>query len=304
MFQHTSSIQPIFQALEVTRPECRFDSVDVVMSHMVLTRLLLFCGVAAAPFRINASLIHDSLVLKYCPERVQPERASLGLQFEEATSSYPKGLEDSHNHWRVLRYRLGPLKRVVYYEADATTEPYACVLSVASGLGSAGDSGIPAREGSSAAVVVVRGHLTDQEHAVEIKCTERPYGRSPRNSKLWAGCVNHLLLGRLADGEIIWTRMVDVRQRVAQWSRVHDKQEALSRLPALISELKDAVRATPNGRAALVFRGVGLGEVRAEVEAEVDVYSLGQDEGCVISRAMTNKFWNASGRKKAQGRGR
>ncbi|KAK7968025.1 uncharacterized protein PG986_002302 [Apiospora aurea] len=171
------------------------------------------------------------------------------------------------------------------------------------------------RRGSSAAVVGVRGHLTDQKHAVEIKSSERPnarpHGRFPGSfawmqllPKLWAGCASHLLLGRLADGEITRMQMVDVRRRVAHWSRGNYKQEALRRLPALISELKDAVRATPNGQAALVFRGVGLEEIGAEVEAEVDVYSLGQDEGRVISREMINKLWDASGRKKAQSRGR
>ncbi|KAK8053065.1 hypothetical protein PG996_012366 [Apiospora saccharicola] len=145
----------MFQALAVTRPEHRFDNVDVVLSRSVLANLVRFCGMGSKSFRVDVSLVQDStLVFEYCPVAGMMgtwSRKALGLQFEQAAACYPAGLEDSYNHYRVLRYKLGPLECVVLFEADATTGPYSCTTS-------SGDSAetIARVERSAAGAVVVR----------------------------------------------------------------------------------------------------------------------------------------------------
>lgn len=119
--------------------------------------------------------------------------------------------------------------------------------------------------------------------------------------KLWAGCVSHLLVGRRFNdeggGSFKQVTMQDVRQRIAEAiEESPHKQRALGMLPPLISALKDAVRAAPNRRAALVFRGGGT-DADAGEGTVVDVHSIERGEGREIPHATVEKFWASARRK-------
>ncbi|KAK7968096.1 uncharacterized protein PG986_002373 [Apiospora aurea] len=278
-------LQPLFQAVEVLRPECRFDNVDLLTSRVVLMRLLKFCALGTGSFRLSASVIRNSLVL-HISTRAEAELendgigtavgAGYGFSFEEAVTSYPKGLEDSHSHWRILRYNLGPLKCVLHYEADATTEPYD------------GGSGqlpvvIPAPDDLSA-TVLLRGHLTPQEKTLEVKSTGNTHiwKVSQLASKIWAGCTGHLLLGRHLDGQLQHVTMRNMRQESVKWCDLGRTQAGLDRLPRLISELKHTVRAAPSRQAMLIFH--------EWPRLQVEVYDARHREPLVSPR-MAEKFW-------------
>ncbi|KAK8131355.1 hypothetical protein PG984_007793 [Apiospora sp. TS-2023a] len=302
-FSETHSIQAMFQALAVTRPEHVFDNVDVVLSRGLLAHIVRFCGMGSKGFRVDASLVRDStLVFQYRPVAGMlepwPQSASLGLQCEKSVAGYPAGLEDSYNHYRVLRYKLGPLECVVSFEADATTEPYSCTTSSGEGA----ETMARVERSAADAVVVRRGHLTKQEHAVEIRSFSGTKWRPALEGGLtrlrfWFGCTGHVLVGRRYDarggGSFESVKLKDVRQKIREFASHPRKYEALGRLPPLISALKEAVRAAPNARAAFVFRGGG--GANADVGGEIDVYSIEQEqEGPAIPQTAIEKFWTAS----------
>ncbi|KAK8034004.1 hypothetical protein PG993_008999 [Apiospora rasikravindrae] len=286
-------LQPLFQAVEVLRPECRFDNVDVLASRVILMKLVKFCGLGAGTFRLNASVIRNSLILQIAT-RAELENDGVctngspgyGPSFEEAVTAYPKGLEDSHSHWRILRYNLGPLKCVIRYESDATTEPYD------------GGSGqppvvIPAPDDISA-TVLLRGHLTSQEDTVEIKSTSNlhVWQIGGLTVKTWAGCTGHLLLGRHFNGQLEHVTIKNMQEANARWCSWDAVQPGLFRLLRLISELKQAVRAAPSRQATLIFR--------AWPRVQVDVYDAGHREPMVSPR-MTEKFWGRRPRSTSSG---
>ncbi|KAK8064986.1 hypothetical protein PG997_011733 [Apiospora hydei] len=275
------------EAVEVLRPECRFDNVDLLTSRVVLMRLLKFCALGTGSFRLSASVIRNSLVL-HISTRAQAElendgigttggaSAGYGFSFEEAVTSYPKGLEDSHSHWRILRYNLGPLKCVLHYEADATTEPY-------DGGSRQAPVVIPAPDDLSA-TILLRGHLTPQEETLEIKSTgsTHVWAVSQLASKIWAGCTGHLLLGRHFDGQLEHVTMKKMQQESVKWCDMRRSQMALDRLPRLISELKQAVRAAPSRQATLILH--------EWPRLQVEVYDARHREPLVSPR-MAKKFW-------------
>ncbi|KAK8113591.1 hypothetical protein PG984_014117 [Apiospora sp. TS-2023a] len=161
--------QPMFQAVRALRPECRFDNVDVVASRIVLNMLLHFCKLGNLDFRLNATVVNDSLILEHCPKWTSmfaKHSSGYGFNFEEYMTAYPEGLEASDSHWRILRYKLGPMTWVIHYESDATKEPYGRFDNQKPVV-------IPARDYESA-TVVLKGHLTPQEETIEIKSKNGP----------------------------------------------------------------------------------------------------------------------------------
>ncbi|KAK7981412.1 hypothetical protein PG988_003650 [Apiospora saccharicola] len=280
------TMQTLFQAVEVLRPECRFDNVDIVASRIVMDLLRTFCGAVTRnrTFGLNASVVHNSLILEHRTKAwldnggMVTKDPGYGISFEEHVCDYPKGLEDSVSHWRILRYSLGPLKCVVRYEADATKYPYGDCSEQTRVV-------LPAPDDRSA-TVVLRGHLTPQANTIEIKSAGHNYPWDLRSQKpeIWAGCTGYLLRGRHADGLLKEVHLVPMLLKTTLWERKEQHQMAFRMLPHLISELKEAVRAAPGRHAALIFRPYPL--------LQVEVYDAGPESERLVSEYMVNKFWN------------
>ncbi|KAK8004636.1 hypothetical protein PG989_004355 [Apiospora arundinis] len=283
----TSRLLPLFQALELTRPNCRFDDVDIITNRGDLMLLLSFCARSdRGSFRVEASVVQDSLVLDFwskTPTRVYEDDAETrgyGPEFEQAMTSYPRGLEDSHSHWRVLRYKLGPLTCVVRYEADATTTSY--------GDFSARPGTIRHAPNNRSATVIVGGRMTPQGHGVEIKTGPPSYPLRYMYQwipKFWMGCTKHLVLGGQRHGLFNQVVMGNMEKRIDDWIRSAETQDAVARLVRLIPALKQAVQATSHGQAVLIFR--------QEPEDEVEVYDAGERIP-LVSHAMARRFWDSA----------
>ncbi|KAK8127264.1 hypothetical protein PG984_008372 [Apiospora sp. TS-2023a] len=220
------------------------------------------------------------------PTIMVPGGPGHGITFEEHVSDYPKGLEGSISHWRILRYRLGPLKCVVRYEADATKYPYGDCSGQRRVV-------LPAPDDRSA-TVVLRGHLTPQADTIEIKCFghDRPLAFNTFKPEIWAGCTGHMLLGRHVDGLLEQVILAPMLEKTMLWESAEPRQTAFRMLPHLISDLKEAVRAAPGRQAALIFRPYPL--------QLVEVYDAGPKPDRLVSEYMVNKFWG--GRKKKPAR--
>lgn len=282
--------QPMFQAIQVLRPECRFNNVDVITSRNVILLLLNFCRYSRPNFRLNATVIHDSLVLEHHPvsKTAAEFDHNYGFDFEEAMAAYPEGLEHSESHWRILRYNMGPLTWVVHYESDGTTEPYGRCDNQAPAV-------IPARDYESA-TVVVQGHLTPQEQTLEMKSKGNLHKWIPNQQylKCWAGCTGYLLLGQLHNGLVQEVKLGDRRLENNLWIRRSViNQQALEALPRLILALKRAVRKAPSGQAGLIFR--------AHPWSRVEVFDA-DEQVPIVSQEMREKFW-VKRRKRAKGGG-
>ncbi|KAK8064310.1 hypothetical protein PG996_008962 [Apiospora saccharicola] len=282
--------QPMFQAVRALRPECRFDNVDVVTSRIVLTMLLNFCKWGLSDFRLNATVVNDSLILEHCPKwtsMLAKNGSGYGFNFEEYMTAYPEGLEASDSHWRILRYKLGPMTWVIHYESDATKEPYGRFDSQKPVV-------IPARDHESA-TVVLKGHLTPQEETIEIKSKNGIHRWTPIQVEpaIWAGCTGHLLLGRLHQGMVEEVKIGDYRERnESQWFHKFP-QHRLHALPLLIRALTRGVRKAPSGQAGLVFR--------AHPWERVEVFDADPQQGPIVSQEMRETFWGPKRRKRVRG---
>ncbi|KAK7936165.1 hypothetical protein PG985_001660 [Apiospora marii] len=270
--------QPMFQAVRVLRPECRFNSVDVVTSRNVVELLLKFCGNDSHQFRLNATVVQDSLVLDHCPKSIGSNH--VGLHFEEAMSAFPAGLEHSDSHWRILRYSMGQLTWVVHYEADATAEPYGRCDDQAPVV-------IPAPNYESANVVV-QGHLTPQHETVEMKSKGSNHMWSPLQltSKTYTACTGYLLLGDLYQDTVQRATMKPLEADHAWYPTSRAMTgKSLDALPRFVKMLKRAVRRAPSGQAGLVFRPYPW--------VRVDVYDLDPQGGYgpLVSQEMKETFW-------------
>ena len=283
-----ASTQPMFQAVHVLRPECRFNNVDVVADRIVLLLLQDFCRRAQPNFRLNATVVHDTLVLEHCARWASKEKGTgtgYGFDFEQRMAAYPEGLEASDSHWRILRYNLGALTWVIHYESDSTTEPYGR-------FGEPAPRVIPARDYESA-TVVLRGQLTPQEQTLEMKCKTqlRNWNLAQLARRNWAGCTGYLLLGQIYEGMVERVTLGDQRQENEEYGWQKDYQQGFDSLQRLILELKQAVRRAPSGQAGLVFREYPW--------SRVEVFDADR-QGPIVSQEMREKLWEKR-RRKAKG---
>ncbi|KAK8099811.1 hypothetical protein PG999_010185 [Apiospora kogelbergensis] len=194
-------------------------------------------------------------------------------------AAYPNGLERSQFHVRILRYDLGPLACVVYGEGDATIAPYG---DFAAATPDSADI-IPAPDNGSA-TVVVRGRLTPQKHAVELKMwNSNPRERLRAKQQMWLNRSKYLVSGYRARGATGSAAIGDPWEDVQDYMAQDDAQSALDKLLLLIPDLRAAVRASRNKQVTLVFR-----EGPCDT---VEVYKNNEQDS-LVSQAMINKLWD------------
>ena len=86
-----------FQAVEIIRPNFRFDDVDAVVNRNSLRKLLDFChGRSQDSFRINLHIVHNTLIIEKCEKNAKEMvrgsvESGFGHNFERTFTQLPSG---------------------------------------------------------------------------------------------------------------------------------------------------------------------------------------------------------------------
>ncbi|RPA74636.1 hypothetical protein BJ508DRAFT_366106 [Ascobolus immersus RN42] len=126
--RHPSSpLEPIFRALAITDPSFSFDNIDIVTDRTVLRKLFRFirAGHLGKRDRFQFAVQRVGGVTLFTRNEVKTTDyfrgdRGYGFAFEKEFTCWPKGLEDSTGHHRVVKYNLcGSLGIMMRFEADA-----------------------------------------------------------------------------------------------------------------------------------------------------------------------------------------
>lgn len=274
----------IFQATEVMHPEFRFDTIDIITNRNSLRHFLDFCqGRTQESFRVNLFMVKNTLIIERCVKTAaqwiheQNTGAGLGHAFERAVTELPADLQGSTSHHRVLRYNLAGLECAVRFEVDACvhappeSSPTASKVNNSSAMPPAavdldpiGDlvSSVHAMtfqdkensDGRSCVVAIPRGHGTDQNSTGEIKSSaKRPKSKGASLAQMWFGRTPWLIRGTHEAATYNQVLVENLSRDLREWETREDIQVALKRTSALLSRLRDLVKATGKESCVLIY---------------------------------------------------
>ncbi|KAI5926203.1 hypothetical protein F4810DRAFT_584758 [Camillea tinctor] len=249
------SLVPSFQAIERLNPNYTFNHIDIIIFSAAMTDFFTFCQGEIHQKRValDVSLIKDTLAISRTPARwdlwfEEARRGTFGLAFQRGLTKWPKGLENSSSHVRILEYKFGDLNLAVICGVDASIRwPEEGSRTVIYNRSNELDV-------SGSAQVVPCG-FTCREPAVELKLF-RP-GPDFSNFILrqtWMTRTAYAALGRLQEQHKI-TSTVELEDvmiyKLDQWQLdwERDNQVVLRKMARLFSRLRELVRNTGRQRA-------------------------------------------------------
>ncbi|KAK7698130.1 hypothetical protein SLS64_012805 [Diaporthe eres] len=257
----------VFQAAELMNPTARFDEIDVLTNRNSLRKFFDFCkGRVQESFRVNLHLVNDTLIIERCVKSTTEflygsSSSGFGHNFEKAATRLHRGLENSSGHHRVLRYDFGGLKCAVRFEVDASyddpdtvgegerhvaeAESYGEeVASLATAFSSIAVNKASSGSTGGSADTIPRGAGTDQASVAELK-SRKDHSSKPKPNwlpQLWLGRTRYLITGHHENGTFDDVRVHDLREELEAWEKNEVNQEALQKMAALLSRLRDTVR--------------------------------------------------------------
>jgi hypothetical protein len=289
--QPRTPFEPMFAALGVMNPNYQFKDIDVLSDRNSLRTLLEFVqGKANGPLRLDLFCISNTLVIirneskwwKYADGK------SYGCNFEDQFTRPAAGMEDATNHYRAIRFPMGPLNVVVRFEADAYDDGVAASDTLTESEMQAVTGGLATRPSfnySAPVQVLQQGHIVPTAQMVELKTQAfREEGKAVTcQDQLWFGRTSLLYTAPYGPGtgEIKKIRYEDAMKRVKTWEGA--QQDNLRKLVTLLLLLKNAAK-KENGS----NRGVVL--VREDKSGPLTVRRMNADH-CAFKRVVLQRHW-------------
>ncbi|KAH8694151.1 hypothetical protein BGW36DRAFT_217379 [Talaromyces proteolyticus] len=249
--------EPLFLALDIMKPDFKFNDVDLVADRTSLRRLMKFAaGKLGDIFRVDLRVVQNTLFMNRRERKSltwasnNKSHHSYGFGFEAAVTRPLPGLEDSSSHHRIIQYQMGGLKCVVRYEVDVQlnddngkieTEVNYTPHSSDSLKNAPSEDNNGQRQGDfrDRIQVIQRGKHNPSAKIAEIK--SQPLGKSSRRflaytPQLWFGRTPNLIYGEHKNGNFETVRVADFTEKLIRWET--ENQQALQKLTLLVTQLR------------------------------------------------------------------
>jgi hypothetical protein len=291
----------MFHALGLMNPNYQFNDVDVLADRNSLRTLLEVCQGTSKEFRLDLYLVHKTLVIVRKEARwwKRHDGGSRGCNFEKYFTKPADGMDDATNHYRAIRYPMGPLNVVCRFEADAYDDgalPDELTQSEAAAV--TGDMAERQRFTYQLPIQhLQKGHVVPNAHIVEIKSKSHrentTFEKPACHDQLWFGRTSLLYMGpyRPETGVVSQTKQndtADTMKYVKTWEEKH--QEALRKLVTLLSML----RAILEQRAVLEQDprpNLGVVLVRAEKGGPLLIRKMINDRNYAVKHDFLRRHW-------------
>jgi hypothetical protein len=285
---------PMFHALGLMNPNYQFNDVDVLADRNNLRLLLEVCQKKSnAPFRLHLFLVHKTLVIVRKEPKwwKQHNGGSRGSNFEKFFAKPAEGMEDATNHYRAIRYPMGPLNVVVRFEADAYDDGvFPFTQSEAAAV--TGDMAERPRFTYNTPIQhLQKGHVVPNAQIVELKSKTHPDGkcfeRPNCQDQLWFGRTSRLYMGpyKPETGIISHVRednTAKTMEWVKKWEANH--QEALRKVVTLLSMLRAVLEQDPRPNHGVVL-------VREEWSGPLVIRKMRNENSYAVKHTFLHRHW-------------
>lgn len=303
--QPADPFSAVFNALTIANAHWNFRDTDILADRNNLRVLLeVVQGKTVGPFRLDLYLIFDTLIIVRREDGFwrRSDGKSYGFNFEKHFTTPTPDMADASSHYRAIRYRMGPLRVVCRFEADAYVDTAADGMFDSEAAAAIPPIPIeadlmkrPVFTYRAPFKVLRKGHFVPSEQLLELKTqAERPREDGQSNvscqDQLWFGRTTHLYTGRYESGtgKILYIKKEDATERIKKWEERH--QESLRKLVGLLTKLRDICRQQDGPSKAVIL-------VREDPRGPLVVHKM-QDKRKIVQREFFERHWLAHNKTK------
>ncbi|KAL1653314.1 hypothetical protein SLS61_004191 [Didymella pomorum] len=302
--QPADPFSAVFNALTISNPDFNFKNSDILADRNNLRVLLeVVQGKTVGPFRLDLYLIFNTLIIVRREDGFwrRSDGKSYGFNFEKHFTAPTPDMADASSHYRAIRYRMGPLRVVCRFEADAYVDTAADILSeseITAVLPPAIEPDLMKRPNFTYRApfrVVQKGRFVPNHQLLELKTQaerQREDGQSnvACQDQLWFGRTTHLYTGRYESGtgKVLYVKKEDATERIKKWEERH--QESLRKLVGLLTKLTDICRQQEGPAKAVVL-------VREDPRGPLVVHKMQGYRG-LVQREFFERHWLAHNKPK------
>ncbi|RPA74634.1 hypothetical protein BJ508DRAFT_332858 [Ascobolus immersus RN42] len=209
-------MEPLFRSLAISAPDFDFGPISLIIDRASLRRLLEF-ATGQAPkkkFTLNVQRFGGLTMIFNHSEKPKAKGGfgGYGDGFENAFTRWPKGLEHSTRHHRVVEYEFGGMQMLVRFEADAAIMQEDAKEGLPIGWATSDGQIHPTPDGSSIAVCR-SGSAISYTSIAEMKTRHSGKGRNMGAiyPQIWFSNTQHIIIGTHKDGLFSDVVPTDVR---------------------------------------------------------------------------------------------
>lgn len=270
-----SPLEPLFRALDVSRPSFDITTIDIVTDRNNLRKLLGVVNDRWSSHKKEDFTIHVEVrknTAMFCRTEAKTEEVIGPDEFKGYGHSFERRctrreVTESTGHHRVISYSFGSLKFIVRHETDGyvgaagtqsslsttyTQDQSVDALSNVLESLALSPGGSTSSKASANSKIVIRkaGQMIPLESTLEIKTrvAHRPLGFGDVVSQLWISQTPKLVRAYHTRGVFTVPKVEDVAAKVKAWE--NENQKDLRLLASLVDKIRNVVK--ENGGSAVL----------------------------------------------------
>ncbi|RPA74651.1 hypothetical protein BJ508DRAFT_33277 [Ascobolus immersus RN42] len=207
-------MEPLFRSLAVSDPKFSFTDISIISDRTSLLRLLDFASGRRIQgrkhqrkFILDVQRFGNLIMMSHRVEK--PKRKDLGggfgISFENEFAKWPRGLQDSTRHYRVVQYTFCGMNMIVRSEADAAVIKRTPALSgiikrLTFPIGSCSNQDPVFATPGSSFLVRRSGTVIPESCIADMKTYATSANITATYSQMWFSNTSYLIRGQHTDG--------------------------------------------------------------------------------------------------------
>ncbi|KAJ0383961.1 hypothetical protein COL922a_009373 [Colletotrichum nupharicola] len=235
------------------------DDVDVIATRNVLEHLIFFCtNVESRLVRLNLYMVGRSLHVMRPPTEGTDSGAvpiaGFGRNYEKAVTVLPPSLQDSPDHLRNIKYKIGDVTCLVQTQVDAYCGEDAGYLGKTTYKKTYDNGDIVIETAGAGYAEPPRDGMAEIKTQSRFKPEEEQKQRQAEDFRqAWVGRVTHMINARQIYGVFDEAEVVPTAGYLRDWEDAN--QLALRRLVTLLKEMRKRVMRNDGRNCAVLLRG-------------------------------------------------
>ncbi|KAI8293788.1 hypothetical protein K4K59_005452 [Colletotrichum sp. SAR11_240] len=230
------------------RKRISLDDVDIIATRSVLEHLIFFCtNVETRLVRLNLYMVGRSLHVMRPPiegtESANVPIAGFGRNYEKAVTVLPPSLQDSPDHLRNIKYKIGDVTCLVQTQVDAYCGEDAGYLGKTTYKKTYDNGDIVIETAGAGYAEPPRDGMAEIKTQSRFKPEEEQKQRQAEDFRqAWLGRVTHIINARQIYGVFDEAEVVPTAGYLRDWEDAN--QLALRRMVTLLKEMRRRVKKT------------------------------------------------------------
>ncbi|KAF5528478.1 hypothetical protein CGCA056_v000165 [Colletotrichum aenigma] len=235
------------------------DDVDIIATRNVLEHLIFFCtNVEARLVRLNLYMVGRSLHVMRPPTEGTDSGAvpiaGFGRNYEKAVTVLPRSLQDSPDHLRNIKYKIGDVTCLVQTQVDAYCGEDAGYLGKTTYKKTYDNGDIVIETAGAGYAEPPRDGMAEIKTQSRFKPEEEQKHRQAEDFRqAWVGRVTHMINARQIYGVFDEAEVVPTAGYLRDWEDAN--QLALRRLVTLLKDMRKRVMRNDGRNCAVLLRG-------------------------------------------------